>query len=513
MKDKEFGPHRIYKNVNPSSIIDYVGDHLPRKNTLQHQINPHIMNFSRNRTYSEKTSIEPKTTFRKINLLKPSKEERIILEESSSSNSRDSKNNKKNLVSHKNIIRQYKSVKTKFQFSNNNINNRIYGSSNKLYNYKPSKKSIRNNKYIMNTSWANDRNNNLDKYSPFQEDIYSNIDMSRSLKSSFDDEKSEFDLNKYPESDGGKQININKKSKKPKHKDFQERAKKIKIIFYFIISIVYFSLYLLCLKITLNLSIPKITALGVSSFIISFNNLLISLLFMKLDQINFHEFIKYKFGNYFLKIVFNYIRILLTIRSLQYLNLLSFILIINMSPLIVSYMYKRENNQSFKISDSIYYFIFIIICLIEFIINNKISMICTFFLMIINIFISLAKINIIRNIHSYLIDFGSSLIGIAISPLIMTINEDLLCISFSQYLLFIIICFSYFLNHYFESKFTRDSLGQGYQIFSNIIIFLLYIIYSNFLLRENNYFITYLFLLLSFIINIHAKIRIQSNDI
>ena len=234
---------------------------------------------------------------------------------------------------------------------------------------------------------------------------------------------------------------------------------------------------------------------------------------MKLDQINLYEFINYKFYNYCLKIVFNYIRILLTIRSLQHLNLLSFILIINMNPLIVSYIYKRENNQSFTISDSIYYFIFVIIYLIEFIINNKVSMLCTFIIIIINTFISLAKINVIRNIHSYLIDFGSSLIGIAISPIIMTINQDRLNISFSQYLLFVIICFSYFLNHYFESKITRNSLGQGYQIFSIVIIFLIYIIYSNFLLRENNNLILYLFLVLSYIINLHAKLIIQSNDI
>ena len=469
-------------------------------------MSPHVINYPR--IYSQKT-IETKLT---ITLLKPVLERIVTDEESSSSNSKKNNNNK-SIVSQKNIIKQYKSIPTIYQFSNNNINRkRIYSSSNKIYNYKASKKRIKNNKYLMNTGLTNDKNNNLDKYIPFDEDLYSNID-TRSMRSSIDDEKSEFDLNKYPESDGGKQLIINKKPKKPKHKDFQEKAKEIKIKFYFIISILYFSLYLLCLKISILLSIPETPTLGVSSFIISFNNLFISLLFMKLDQINLYEFINYKFYNYCLKIVFNYIRILLTIRSLQHLNLLSFILIINMNPLIVSYIYKRENNQSFTISDSIYYFIFVIIYLIEFIINNKVSMLCTFIIIIINTFISLAKINVIRNIHSYLIDFGSSLIGIAISPIIMTINQDRLNISFSQYLLFVIICFSYFLNHYFESKITRNSLGQGYQIFSIVIIFLIYIIYSNFLLRENNNLILYLFLVLSYIINLHAKLIIQSNDI
>ena len=509
MKDKEFGPYKIYKNANPSSIIDYVGANLPRKNSLPLSMNPHVMNYPRN-IYSQKT-IESKGT---ITLLKPVLERIVTDEESSSSNSKKNNNNK-SIVSQKNIIKQYKNIHTLYQFTNNNITNkRIYSSSNKIYNYKASKKRIRNNKYLMNTGLPSERNNNLEKYSNFEEDLYSNIDVSRSMKSSIDDDKSEFDLNKYPESDGGgKQLILNKQTKKPKHKGFQVKAKEIKIQFYFIISILYFSLYLLCLKISIYLSIPETPALGVSSFIISFNNLLISLLFMKLDQINFYEFIKYRLYNYCLKIVFNYIRILLTIRSLQHLNLLSFILMINMSPLIVSYIYKRESNQSFKVSDSIYYFIFIIICLTEFIVNNKLSMLSTFIIMIINSFISLAKINVIRNIHSYLIDFGSSVIGIAISPIIMAINQDILNISFSQYLLFIIICFSYFLNHYFESKFTRNSLGHGYQIFSILVSFTIYIIYSNFLLRENNNLISYLFLILSYIINIHAKLIIQSNDI
>ena len=503
MKDKEFGRHKIYKNANPSSIIDYVGGNIPRKSSLK--INPHIINYPRNLPIIyQKSIIDKKTTLpKKINYLKPVLENYILDEELSSNGSNENKDNRP-LFTYKNIFKQYKSVNTNFH----NINNRIYNSTNKLYDFQGSKKNIINNKLFNSSSINNDINTDdfSNMYSPFKDEINSPIS-----KITSEEEKSEFNLNRPSDLDMEK--DKNNEEKKPKHKDFQEKAKDIKIKFYVLISSFYFSSYLLCLKITLKLSMPEIPSMGVSLFIISFNNLFISLLFMKLDQVNYPKLPKFKNGNFFLKIIINYLRILLVINSLQHLNLLTFILILNMFPIIISYISIRENNQSFKVTDSICYFIFIIICSTEFILQNKISMICTFALMIINTFIYLAKINEMKNIHSYVIDFGSSLIGIAISPLIMSINGDNLNISISQYLLFFIICFTYFLNHYFESKITRNTLGQGLKIISNVFIIILYILYSNFLLRENNHFNSYLLLGLSFLINLHSKLRIESSDI
>lgn len=503
MKDNEFGHFKIYKNANPSSIIDYVGGN--KRGSLN--LPSHLINYQRNRSnIFSKSTIDSKGISQTINLFKPSLERKVIDEESSSFDSKDSKD-KTPLKRYKNIFKQYKNVNPIYQL-NSNLNSRIYNSSTKIYNYKISKKNI-NNKYMNTSTWANEN----DIYSPFRDDACSKIERSNSNRSSMDiDEKSEFELNKYPESDLEKQININNKVKKTKHKDFQEKAKEIKTKFYIIISFLYFSLYLLCIKICLNLSMPSNPALGVSLFIISFNNLIISITFMKLDQVSYQQFLKIKLGNFFLKILSNYFRILLVIKGLQNLNLLSFVLIINMTPLIISYISIRENNQSIKVSDSICFITFIIICFSEFIIHNKLSMICTFALMILNSFSFLAKINVMR-IHSYLIDFGTSLMGIAISPLIMSINGDCLNISISQFILFIIICFTYFMNHYFESKCIQNSLGQGFKIFSNVFIFFLYIVFSNFILRENNHLNSYLFLGISFFINLHAKIRIDSNDI
>ena len=491
MKEDELTYKKIYKNANPSSIIEFA-----RRNSKPLH---HIINYQNK--YSN-TNIESKESPPKISHLN-TVIERIVTDEESS-RSDNSKKSKETIKSHKNVVKHYSNIGKNYQFNINNT--KIYNSSNKIYNYKTSNKSIRNKKFDLNISKTID--NNIDLYSPYQDERYSY--KNNSFKSSNDGDNSGFLLNKFQETDLEDEM---KKIIKNRHKELQKRAREIKIKFYVLISAFYFSLYLLCLKVSLRLSIPEIPSLGVSSFIISFNNLLISVLFIKLDQINFKEFITWeKISSYAVKINFNCIRILLTIKSLQHLKLMSFIIMINMTPLVVSYISIRENNKAYKISDSFYYFLFFIICLTEFIVHNKISTICTFILIIMNTFMSLTKINVVKNIHSYLIDFGSSVIGIAISPLIMSLSEDNLNVSISQYLLLIITCFTYFLNHYFESKLIEYSLGQGHKIVSNAILISLNLLYSGFILRENNYLNSYIYLAISFIINIYGKIRIESTN-
>ena len=502
--------YKIYKNGNSSSIIDYI-ENNPSTNDNVQPINSHMIKYSRKRRrlYNQ-PKYESKINSPKVTQLNTVFEKIIKDEESSSF---DSKINEEfnPTKSHKNLLNKYQNLNINNQFTNNNINyyNKIYSSSNKIYNYKNYKLNKNNigNKNFMSIHWVDE--NKKDKYNNFKEDIYSYKDLSKSFISSIDGDPSEFSLNKNQISDDEKKlyenINIFKNKYSPKN------SKNIKIKFYIIISAFYFSLYLLCLKISIKLSMPKIPSLGVSSFIISFNNFFLSVLFIKLDQINCNEHFNFdKFHIYILKILINYLSILLTIKSLQYLNLLSFIIIINMTPLIVSYFTIRENNKSYKPSDLIYYCFFILIYISEFIVYNKISMLSISILIILKTFTIYTKITKTKTIHSYLIDLGCSIVGIAISPIIMSINKDYLNISISQYLLFIIVCFTYFLYHYFESKFNYYSFGNGFQVFSNIIIVCLYILYSNFLLRENNHIISYLFLGLSFAINIYGKLRIES---
>jgi len=508
---EESNKFKIYKNLNPSSILDYVGGgHLPKNSTQA--INPHLINFARKRSsiYTQ-NKFDSKGTSPKVTMLNTVFEKIKKNEESSSHDSNDSDDNN-SIKSHKNSLKQYKSVNMNYKLSNTNINTQIYRSTNKIYNYKLNKKLFKKN-YYANASWVND--NNPEKYNSFMNDIYSSKDMSRSFKSSIDEDKSEFFLNKKEsEEEIEEEEDKGKIEDNQKHIDFCKKRKEMKKKFYLIISIFYFSLYLLCLKISLKLSMPDIPALGVSSFIISFNILFISLIFMKLDQVSIKEYLYFeKIGNYFFKIVFNYVRILLTIKSLQHIKLFTFVLILNMNPLLVSYISITENNRSFKSSDFFYYFVFLFIVILEFIVYNKVSIICLITLMIINTVITFTKITVIKNVHSYIIDFGSSLIGIAISPILMSLNEDCFNISVSQHILFTIICLAYFLNHYFESKYAYYYLGQEYQICSNAIIVCLYILYSNFLLKEDNTLKSYIILIFSFIVNIYGKFRIEASGV
>ena len=288
-----------------------------------------------------------------------------------------------------------------------------------------------------------------------------------------------------------------------------EYETKVKMIFYFLISTIYLSLYYLCTKILFGTPMPYIPPIGTSLFIISFNNAILSIIFIILDQIDYLEYLYFeKLVNNFLKMIFNFSVILLTIKSLENINLLSFIILINMKPIIISFLNIRESNKSYNLMDISCYFLFGLIGITEFIIENKISIITTFILIIIDTFDSFAKLNT-NTLHPYLTTLGCSIIGISISPLVMIIRRDLLIISFSQYLLFLIISLTHFLNIYFLSKYNQYSFEAKFKIINIIFIYFLFIVYSFLLLRENNNWSAYIFFIFSLLINNYA---ILSND-
>ena len=86
---------------------------------------------------------------------------------------------------------------------------------------------------------------------------------------------------------------IRKNEKKDNNKQLKHEI-KVKKVFYFLTASIYFSLYLLCLKILFNLPISIIPPLGTSLFIISFNNVVLSILFIILDQIDYSEYLSFK---------------------------------------------------------------------------------------------------------------------------------------------------------------------------------------------------------------------------
>lgn len=303
---------------------------------------------------------------------------------------------------------------------------------------------------------------------------------------------------------------IRKNEKKDINKQLKHEI-KVKKVFYFLTASIYFSLYLLCLKILFNLPIAIIPPLGTSLFIISFNNVVLSILFIILDQIDYSEYLSFKrVLNNFPKIIIKFITILLTIKSLEKINLLTFITLIYMKPIIISFLKIREINKSYSSIDILCYFLFCFIYISEFLLENKISIIFTLLLIAINILDSHYKLKNIRSLHPYFINFGSSIIGFSISPIIMALNKDKLIFSFSQYLLFLIISLTYYFSIYFISKFRKYHFGQKFKIFSLFLIYFLFFIYSVLLLREGNDSLKFIFFMVSFFINIYAIFRKDS---
>jgi hypothetical protein len=298
--------------------------------------------------------------------------------------------------------------------------------------------------------------------------------------------------------------------KKENNKELENKI-NVKKIFYNLTYSLYFSLYLLCLKILFNFPMPNIPNLGTSLFIISFNNVVLSILFIIIDQIDYLEYLNFKkIIDHFFKMIINTISILLTIKSLQKINLINFILLINLKPIILSFYNAIKNNMTYKSMDTLCYFLFCFILISEFMLENKVSIIFVFILIMLNTSESIFKLDRIKAFHSYFLILGSSILGISISPIIMVLNRDILIISFSQYLLYLIISLAYFFNLYFLSKYNKYSFGLKFKIFSLIFFYSLFFIYSNSLLKEDNYSLTYIFFFVSFFINNYAYFRNKS---
>ena len=393
----------------------------------------------------------------------------------------------------------------RLDFSSSKITNIQDYTQNQIYDYK-SKTVYNINKNNLAISVPNKhqliKENNQNNENSIKMSDMSSLELSEDEDNNLS--RSRFNLAKYEENE--KQLIIHSKNNKNKIK-----TKGIKKNFLFIISYIYYSLYLLFLKTLLVTSTPEKPTVSVSLFIIFFNNLLLSMIFMKLDHIIITNNFNYKeIGDYILKIIINFLKILLTIKSLEHINLLSLVLIINLSPVVMSYINLRQKNAPNKFIDKVFYTITIIICVYELSYQNIISILCSICLMILFGFSSFIEQKTSNNFHPYIIIFGSSIIGIAISQLFICIKTENLYISLTQYVLFILICFSFFLNNYFECKYNKYFNWQQQQRFSIIELTILTIVYSKFILKEKNRYNTPISIVLSLLTNIYGKIRINS---
>ena len=130
---EELIPKKIYKNVIPSNILEYVGGNNHRKNNSS-LITSQFYNYSIKRNSLLKNS---KDTSQITIPLNPVIENFKKDEESSSSDSNNSNGN--NSIKSHEILKQYKSVNINYRISNNNLNKKvnsnknIYSSTNIFY--------------------------------------------------------------------------------------------------------------------------------------------------------------------------------------------------------------------------------------------------------------------------------------------------------------------------------------------------------------------------------------------
>ncbi len=136
---EEYNLNKIYKNSNPSSILDFVGKHLPNNN--MQIMNSPLLNYTRKKgSIHTKQKLESNTSPR-MTILNTVFEKFKKDEESSSF---DSKEDNNSIKRNENTFKPYRSVNVNFKLNNNNVNRRISDSSNILYNYKSHKKKLKN---------------------------------------------------------------------------------------------------------------------------------------------------------------------------------------------------------------------------------------------------------------------------------------------------------------------------------------------------------------------------------
>ena len=89
-------------------------------------------------------------------------------------------------------------------------------------------------------------------------------------------------------------IIYNEYQNKQKNNNKREFEANVKMIFNFLISTIYLSLYFLCSKILFGTPMPYIPPIGTSLFIISFNNVILSAIFIIIDQIDYLEYLYFE---------------------------------------------------------------------------------------------------------------------------------------------------------------------------------------------------------------------------
>ena len=290
------------------------------------------------------------------------------------------------------------------------------------------------------------------------------------------------------------------------------KTRKIKSDFYLTISILYYSIFLLMVKILNSTKLPEIPSTSVILFLIYFHQLIFSMIFMSIDHIDvLTNFDTKDLYHYLIHIFLENIKLFLIIKGLKNLNILSFILIIYLNPLLTSLIILKQKMEETKKMDKIFVIIGIFVISYQFLFSNKLGTIYTTLLLIMISFTSTRDYKTTINFHVYFLIFGISIIGVSISSLVMGILEGNLNISIAQYMCVFILCFAHFFYFYFIVKYLKRKSDDVRRKIIHGILPIAWM-YSYFIFKDRYSLSMYFIAFLSISSHIYGKIKLETMD-
>lgn len=352
---------------------------------------------------------------------------------------------------------------------------------------------------------------NLSLCSSFREKN-KNFNNNEKILFNFDNNEDDKELFPISEDDNEFEKKTINKLKINKNQIFKSNERKQKSNYVLTMSVIYYSIFLLSAKIISIAKLPEIPSTSSILFVFYFNELILSLIFIKIDQIDIIKNISIKDLNYFIiEILLEYIKSFFTISSLKRIPLLPFIVILYLNPILTSHtIIKQRMGTNTKI-DKIFYLITALIIIYEFLTFNKLGTIYSTMVLLVVSFGSTRKFKNSAYFHAYYVIFGSGIIGVSFSPLIMSIDGYMFYISSYQFLSIFILCIGHFFYLYFLQKYARSKDNSDKRILFNTILPIT-LLYSIFIFNDRFNFSFYFIVILSFCSHVYGRMKLDTME-
>ena len=248
-------------------------------------------------------------------------------------------------------------------------------------------------------------------------------------------------------------------------------------------------------------------------FLICFYQFILSTIFIKIDHITIltkKHFNVVKFNFFLIRSIVECFKTLLIIFSLSNIPYISCRIILLIYPIFVSYIYLKLKMDTVKRFDKICYIFTFFLCIIFFIQYMKGTIYSVIASMFLSIGILLDK-KISKDFHPYLITFLSSIFGLFVSSIFITLYDIKVNIGYCEHILSILSSISGFFDFYKSQKYAQlGNLLERSFIFY-ISLFLIYIF--SFLILESNpslidVFATFILIPISY----YSKLRLESSE-